>query len=942
MQIDEEWIKGKDQYCPELQNILQESGVKVSIASGSGVFLIGSLEDINKVSQKITEKVDAEILKKKLSVTARKMNGHGLHNSDSETHAESDLAAKSSAKDLELVKGSLANCRPNGTNVEKPLKGGVGFNGENGNESDKCDSNDVAVATVGLESTAKQSDGLAKGPQIELNLSDPYSIKLASSMSTNGMTETIAADQRLGTRHQATSNDHFNGGTTDAYTIHLEGFQMQFIKHFYPKLYEPLVKHPTIDMSVRTKSYKYLLDVIKENKIDRLIKVTENPESVISEFLRRSNVLKILAGQPKLHVNDPSQANGVEIIGLQEDIDLLYKVIDKQGKALSRRNQREYLSLNENKIKFISKFYPKTFESMDEQFLLKESVGVTEILGSPDDVDRLCNWITKHKIDHLQMAEHKRPMGVDETTCRAILSSIPGEVKIYLEFPPNGKILIVGFKEDIEKFCSILEVMSNDTTSDALKNLELTSSSNGAVGTVDRTRTGMSAVDPRSNESIESTSSGTDGNKNTASGTILLQDFQWQFTKHFYSDLYDLLNDNRKQNHKTMTKTYADVLDLISNNNIDRVAKVSEKANNFGTSVLQRLVAKLPKSLKVLWNFPSDDGVVEIIGLPEDAEKWWILLRKEIDDYKRELLKTMPPASHAIQSHEIKFIQTFHSDVYDHIKDLHVLEKSGNEVVVAGTFDDLDKLKTWLRKHDIDRLECKLETMPNFIDEEDCREVHDSMKKQSKLFLSFPVQRLYEVIGFKADINSFKDKLKQKEEVKMKNFLSKSTVTASSSRTESDSSHSYGATSSSDREFVFQTPLSSIQVKIAKGDLTKQKTEAIVNPCNGRLEHFGGAAKAIAEAAGWDLLDDCKKYLQKNKFLQTSEVMHTRSGKLNPPIKHVIHAFGPIAKAYPDMRKCQDVLEKTFYRCFAYANDDLHVASLSVPAISSGIFVSES
>ena len=48
----------------------------------------------------------------------------------------------------------------------------------------------------------------------------------------------------------------------------------------------------------------------------------------------------------------------------------------------------------------------------------------------------------------------------------------------------------------------------------------------------------------------------------------------------------------------------------------------------------------------------------------------------------------------------------------------------------------------------------------------------------------------------------------------------------------------------------FTSPGGAIEVSIYQGDLTKQKVEAIVNPANDQLKHFGGAAKAIAEAAG--------------------------------------------------------------------------------------------
>jgi len=135
----------------------------------------------------------------------------------------------------------------------------------------------------------------------------------------------------------------------------------------------------------------------------------------------------------------------------------------------------------------------------------------------------------------------------------------------------------------------------------------------------------------------------------------------------------------------------------------------------------------------------------------------------------------------------------------------------------------------------------------------------------------------------------------------------------------------------------FKTAESQLEVEVLQGDLTKQKTKVIVNPANKHLLHGGGAAKAIQTAAGIELVRECKDYIRKHKELPTSEVMHTTSGKLPRPIDYVIHACGPNARDHPDDKQCHCLLEKTFLNCFTYANDTLHVQSLALPAISSGI-----
>jgi len=137
----------------------------------------------------------------------------------------------------------------------------------------------------------------------------------------------------------------------------------------------------------------------------------------------------------------------------------------------------------------------------------------------------------------------------------------------------------------------------------------------------------------------------------------------------------------------------------------------------------------------------------------------------------------------------------------------------------------------------------------------------------------------------------------------------------------------------------FRTAEGQVDVEVLNGDLTRQKSEAIVNPANSYLLHAGGAARAIQNAAGYTLISECKDYIRKHRQLPTSEVMHTTAGKLPRPINYVIHACGPNARDCPDDKRCRNLLEKTFMNCFVYANDTLHVRSLSLPAISSGTIV---
>lgn len=127
-----------------------------------------------------------------------------------------------------------------------------------------------------------------------------------------------------------------------------------------------------------------------------------------------------------------------------------------------------------------------------------------------------------------------------------------------------------------------------------------------------------------------------------------------------------------------------------------------------------------------------------------------------------------------------------------------------------------------------------------------------------------------------------------------------------------------------------------VTVEIYRGNLLDEKVDAIVNPANSQLLHGGGAARAIAEAAGSELQDECRAYISEHSELKVTQAMHTTAGRLNPPVMYVIHVVGPSAADFPDPVNLHQAVFDSFYNCLLHANNRLEVSSLSIPAISSG------
>jgi len=119
-----------------------------------------------------------------------------------------------------------------------------------------------------------------------------------------------------------------------------------------------------------------------------------------------------------------------------------------------------------------------------------------------------------------------------------------------------------------------------------------------------------------------------------------------------------------------------------------------------------------------------------------------------------------------------------------------------------------------------------------------------------------------------------------------------------------------------------------IVIKIIKGDITEQNTDAIVNAANKRLSPGGGVAGAIHSAAGAGLWAECKKI----GHCETGEAVITKGYKL--PAKWVIHTVGPV---WASRNEDPKMLYNSYLNSLSVA-DKNEIKSISFPSISTGAF----
>ncbi|MDD4168969.1 MAG: O-acetyl-ADP-ribose deacetylase [Desulfotomaculaceae bacterium] len=122
-------------------------------------------------------------------------------------------------------------------------------------------------------------------------------------------------------------------------------------------------------------------------------------------------------------------------------------------------------------------------------------------------------------------------------------------------------------------------------------------------------------------------------------------------------------------------------------------------------------------------------------------------------------------------------------------------------------------------------------------------------------------------------------------------------------------------------------------LRIIKGDITAQDTEAIVNAANSTLLGGGGVDGAIHRAGGPKILKECRRIRERQGECPTGQAVITGGGNL--PARYVIHTVGPI---WSGGKHSEDELLGSAYRNSLALASEHGIRSISFPSISSGAY----
>ena len=124
------------------------------------------------------------------------------------------------------------------------------------------------------------------------------------------------------------------------------------------------------------------------------------------------------------------------------------------------------------------------------------------------------------------------------------------------------------------------------------------------------------------------------------------------------------------------------------------------------------------------------------------------------------------------------------------------------------------------------------------------------------------------------------------------------------------------------------------RITLARGDITEEHVDAVVNAANSSLLGGGGVDGAIHRKGGPAILEACKE-VRRTRFpdgLPTGQAVATTAGEL--PSRWVIHTVGPV---YDRADEPAQLLAACHAEALHVA-DELGAKTVAFPAISTGVF----
>ena len=125
------------------------------------------------------------------------------------------------------------------------------------------------------------------------------------------------------------------------------------------------------------------------------------------------------------------------------------------------------------------------------------------------------------------------------------------------------------------------------------------------------------------------------------------------------------------------------------------------------------------------------------------------------------------------------------------------------------------------------------------------------------------------------------------------------------------------------------------RIKLIAGDITKVHVDAIVNAANERMLGGGGVDGAIHRAAGYHLLEACRRVPEVRPGVRCPTGSARITEAFDLPARYVIHTVGPV---WQDGECNEDALLAGCYQAVFSLVNEHGIRSVAFPAISCGVY----
>ena len=128
-----------------------------------------------------------------------------------------------------------------------------------------------------------------------------------------------------------------------------------------------------------------------------------------------------------------------------------------------------------------------------------------------------------------------------------------------------------------------------------------------------------------------------------------------------------------------------------------------------------------------------------------------------------------------------------------------------------------------------------------------------------------------------------------------------------------------------------QRNIGKARLEVVRGDITRERVDAIANAANAALRGGGGVDGAIHRAAGPGLLDELRRRYPDGTPTGTA----VATGGHSLPARWILHAVGPVWRGGNQGE--EELLAGAYRSCLRLA-EELGADSVAFPAISMGIY----